>query len=180
MATRKEKKPKGVPLAEVVADRVRSHRERLQWTQDELAAQMSLIGFNWNRVTVAEAEGKGRGRRVTVEELLGLAALFGVGVVHLLALDSSNTQITENLTLLPAQLQALVTIGLGQAGPPELRRMQLEFQRDRARAYLQEQELRRDDAHMGVETARAGLEHIESELAALSERERSSNPRKKQ
>ena len=34
-------------------------------------------------MTVAEVEGEGRGRRVTIEELLVLAMTFGTGVTHL-------------------------------------------------------------------------------------------------
>ena len=171
MPTRKSKKVKGRPLPEVLADRVRAHRERLAWTQDDLAEQMALLGFNWNRVTVAEAEGKGRGRRVTVEELLALAMIFGVGVVHLLVADTFETQITEKLSLSPAQLQAVLTVGYGRAGPPELRRMQLEFQRERARTFLERSEGERSEAHVQFEMARKSLADIEAELAVLEQAE---------
>lgn len=51
-------------------------------SQAELATAMDRAGFPWKRITVAEVEG-GK-RRTSIEELLGLAAVFGVPVVRLL------------------------------------------------------------------------------------------------
>jgi transcriptional regulator with XRE-family HTH domain len=171
MAPRKPKKAQGKPLAEVLAERIRANRERLKWTQDDLAERMTLLGLSWNRVTVAEVEGKGRGRKVGLEELLALSMAFGVGVVHLLALDGSDTQITDKLTLGGGELQAAMTVGLGEAGPPELRRMQLEFQRERARTELAESKTYAVYATHRVDTLRKGLEEIEGQLAQLDQTE---------
>jgi transcriptional regulator with XRE-family HTH domain len=167
VATRRPKKLQGKPLADVLASRVRAHRERLNWTQDDLAERMTVLGFNWNRVTVAEAEGKGRGRRVTVEELLALAMVFGIGVVHLLALEEMGTEITDKVALSSAELRKVITVGSGVTGSPELRRMQLEFRREKARAELGESEMLREQAELRVERARQGLADYEEELAAI-------------
>lgn len=172
MPPRKPKKGQATPLADVLADRVRYYREHRKWTQDELAEQMALLGFNWSRVTVAEVEGKGRGRRVTVEELLALAMTFGVGVIHLLAKDGS-TRIADKLSLTPAQMRAAMTVGHGDSGLPELQRLQLEFQRDQARAYLDRAEDDRQQAEASYTVAVKSLEDIENKLASLADEEES-------
>jgi len=173
MATRKPQKSQAKPLGDVLADRVRYFRDIRRWTQDELAEQMSLLGFNWNRVTVAEVEGKGRGRRVTIEELVALAMTFGTGVTHLLAPDSGETRIAEKLSLTPAEMRAAMFLGRGDSGPPELRRMQLEFRREQARTYLERAEERKTEAQTNVAAATEDLEQIEAELASLEDREES-------
>jgi transcriptional regulator with XRE-family HTH domain len=64
-----------VDFAQAVGENVRRLRDEAAMTQAELAEVMSDLGFDWKRITVAEAE---RGsRRLQLEELLGLAALFG-------------------------------------------------------------------------------------------------------
>lgn len=167
MAPSKAKKVQAKPLMEVLANSIRYHRERIGWTQDELAEQMTLLGFSWNRVTVAEVEGRGRGRKVAVEEVLALAMIFGVGVGHLLTSDEAETRVTAKLTLSQSQLQAVMTIGYGQAGPPELRRMQLEFRRERARAYLEMQQEQQSDLLTNLAAARRDLEQLDQELSEL-------------
>jgi transcriptional regulator with XRE-family HTH domain len=74
------KKPKAIPLPDVVAANIKTLRERQEWTQEQLAEQMRMAGFdNWGRTTVTEVEGAGRRRQVSITELLGLASIFGVG-----------------------------------------------------------------------------------------------------
>ncbi len=65
-----------IQFQEVIGKRLRAAREMAGRTQAQLAEAMTRLAFNWKRITVAEVE---RGsRRVSFEELLGLAALFGV------------------------------------------------------------------------------------------------------
>lgn len=173
MPTRKPKKPQAKPLVEVLADRVRYFRDIRGWTQDQLAEQVSRLGFNWTRVTVAEVEGKGRKRRVTIEELVALAMTFGTGVTHLLAPDAGETQIADNLSLSPAEMRAVMFLGRGDSGPPELRRMQLEFRREQARSYLERAEERQQEAQLNLAGATKDLEDIEEKLAEMEDGEAS-------
>jgi transcriptional regulator with XRE-family HTH domain len=68
-----------VTLAEVTATRLRSAREAAGLTQAEMAGVMQKLGYAWRRITVAEVEGGTR--RVALEELIGLSALYGVPVL---------------------------------------------------------------------------------------------------
>jgi transcriptional regulator with XRE-family HTH domain len=54
--------------------RVRELRGESRYTQADLAAAMSSMGFRWHQNTVFRVE-KGR-RQVTLEEAAGLAAIF--------------------------------------------------------------------------------------------------------
>ena len=63
----------------VVASRLREARATAAWTQATLADAMGRLGFPWARITVAEIEGLRRA--VSIEELLGLAILFGKPLV---------------------------------------------------------------------------------------------------
>jgi transcriptional regulator with XRE-family HTH domain len=51
-------------------------------TQEDLAARMADLGHEWGRSTVSAAEGKSR--KVTIDELFGLAVSFGVTIGQLL------------------------------------------------------------------------------------------------
>jgi transcriptional regulator with XRE-family HTH domain len=66
---------------QVIAENARRLREQAGWTQAALAEAMSKAGFRWTRVTVAEVEGAVR--RIALEELLVLAALFAEPMVTL-------------------------------------------------------------------------------------------------
>ncbi len=74
--------PEEVTFADLIARHIRQAREDSGWTQEQLAAAMREAGHAWQRVTVAEVEGGGR--RVSLEELLALAILFGVPMVRFL------------------------------------------------------------------------------------------------
>ena len=89
MSPRKPESPPEViepkSLSEVIAANIRRQRKRQNWNQEKLAGQMRLYGFEgWRRTTVTEVEGAGRGRQISVGELLGLAQVFGVGLDALL------------------------------------------------------------------------------------------------
>lgn len=54
-------------------------------TQGALAERMNAIGFpRWSRTTVTEVEGKGRGRGITMAELIGVAHVLDVSVGDLI------------------------------------------------------------------------------------------------
>ncbi len=73
-----------VGFAETISANLRSVRNESGWTQEQLARGMSTVGFDWKRITVAEVEAGSR--RVSLEELVGLAALFGETVLAFLDL----------------------------------------------------------------------------------------------
>ncbi|MDQ4089349.1 MAG: helix-turn-helix domain-containing protein [Actinomycetota bacterium] len=58
------------------------YRVLRRMSQDELALRMSLLDHGWTRSTVSAVEG--RGRKVTVDELLGLSTTLGVTIGDLL------------------------------------------------------------------------------------------------
>jgi transcriptional regulator with XRE-family HTH domain len=68
--------------AQAVATNVRSRRAQAGRSQAELADAMRHLGHRWNRATVAAVEGNTRS--VSVDELLGLALVFGTQVGELL------------------------------------------------------------------------------------------------
>ena len=79
-------------LADVVAQNVRRRREALGLSQEQLAAQLRLIGLRWTRVTVAQFEGRsGRTKRnVTLGEALALAKALDVDVSALVKTDAEH------------------------------------------------------------------------------------------
>jgi transcriptional regulator with XRE-family HTH domain len=95
-----------IDFDEVVARRVRALRDESEWTQAALAQAMTEMGFTWSRVTVSEVEAGNR--RVALDELLALAALFAVPLVTL---------------FLPAQSEAIAFPRLGALGALTVREM---------------------------------------------------------
>jgi transcriptional regulator with XRE-family HTH domain len=69
-------------LQSTVAKNIAALREEAGWTQAQLAEAVTELGFDWKRVTVAEVEGADR--RVSLEELLGLSALYAVPMFSML------------------------------------------------------------------------------------------------
>lgn len=74
--------PEEVSFGDLTARHLRRAREDSGWTQEQLASAMREAGHAWQRVTVAEVEAGAR--RVSLEELLALAVLFGVPMVRFL------------------------------------------------------------------------------------------------
>jgi transcriptional regulator with XRE-family HTH domain len=68
--------------AQALAANIRARRARVDRSQADLAEAMRRLGHRWNRATVAAIEGGSRA--VSVEELLGLALVFGVQIGELL------------------------------------------------------------------------------------------------
>jgi len=66
---------------------IRRIRTEHGWTQERLAEAMEYAGFEWSRVTVAQSENEpsesGRSRRITIEELVGLAFVLRTTVLDL-------------------------------------------------------------------------------------------------
>src|ERR1700693_6033241 len=78
------RKPRSVPIGDVIAAVVKEQREHNGWNQEQLAEKMQALGFKWARTTVTEVEGSGRRRQVSVPELLGLSEVFDCGALFLL------------------------------------------------------------------------------------------------
>jgi transcriptional regulator with XRE-family HTH domain len=69
--------------SDVLARNIKAHRGRANLSQDLVAARMKALGYTaWLRQTVTNVE-KGR-RRVTAEEVLGLAAVLETSVASLM------------------------------------------------------------------------------------------------
>jgi transcriptional regulator with XRE-family HTH domain len=69
-------------FGDIIGDNVKALRNEAGWSQAAVAEAMASLGFDWKRITMAQTEAAVR--RVTFEELLGLAVLFAVPVVELL------------------------------------------------------------------------------------------------
>lgn len=72
--------PEEVNFGDLIARHLRRAREESGWTQEQVAGAMREAGWAWQRVTVAEVEGGGR--RVSLDELLALAVIFGVPMIR--------------------------------------------------------------------------------------------------
>lgn len=69
-------------ITDVLADNTRAYRLLGRLEQTDVAERMASLGHPWTRQTVSDVE---RGRRnLTVDELLGLAMVFGVSIGALL------------------------------------------------------------------------------------------------
>lgn len=95
----------------IVAWQLKRLRLEANTTQAQLAEAVNRLGFSWSRVTVAEIEAGSR--RVSLEELVAIAALFATPLIELLLpapfhyLRLPNGRIAE-----PTELLSLVT-GIG-------------------------------------------------------------------
>ncbi len=65
----------------VIGPQVRRLRDKLGWTQDQLAVKLQLFGWDTSRVSVTKLEGQTR--RVPDLELFVLAKVLGVSVDEL-------------------------------------------------------------------------------------------------
>ena len=71
-----------VSFGEIIGSNIKALRDEAGWTQAQVAEAMTSLGFDWKRITMAQTEASSR--RITFEELLGLAVVFAVPVVELL------------------------------------------------------------------------------------------------
>jgi transcriptional regulator with XRE-family HTH domain len=83
------KRPGSATFGQILGENLKALRNESGWSQDRLAAAMVALGFKWKRVTCAEVEG--RSRRLGLDELMGLAALFGVPAVQLMLPSEGTT-----------------------------------------------------------------------------------------
>ncbi|MFI5803001.1 helix-turn-helix domain-containing protein [Streptomyces sp. NPDC051561] len=67
---------------QVVGRRVKSLRVTRGWSQQELATRMATKGYQWRQTTVAKTEAADR--PIRVNEVQGLASIFGVTVSDLM------------------------------------------------------------------------------------------------
>lgn len=91
--------------SDALAANVLAYRLLRQLTQDDLAARMTHLCHGWGRSTVSAVEGKGR--KVSVDELFGLAVCFGVTIGQLL--DPTGPDHSRKLRL---------DVGLADGGGP--------------------------------------------------------------
>jgi transcriptional regulator with XRE-family HTH domain len=68
--------------SDVLAANLYAYRVLQRMSQEELAIRMTELDHGWSRSTVSDVE-RG-GRRVTTDEMFGLAISMGVSVAHLL------------------------------------------------------------------------------------------------
>lgn len=111
-----------VSFGDIIADHLRSRRAWAGWTQTQLAQAMARLGFDWKRQTVAEVE-LGT-RRVSLEELLGMAALFSESLPSLIRPgDGDRLRFPDDRALDPRDVRALLdaTEATGPLWPPAAR-----------------------------------------------------------
>jgi len=105
-------------FAQILGENVKALRNESGWSQERLANAMSALGFKWKRVTCAEVEGTSR--RLGLDELMGLAALFGVPAVQMMLPSDGTTLDWINRDLSTEEVKDLFvghkgTIGEGGA-----------------------------------------------------------------
>lgn len=104
-----ERRP--IDLGAVVAYNVRALRGEADWSQAALAEAMTRVGFDWKRITVAEVESARR--KVQLDEMLAIAALYGVPLVELLLPDDQQPVAWVDGHALPAHTVVELVIGYG-------------------------------------------------------------------
>lgn len=70
------------PLGVVIGENLRHYRERMRWTQHEMARHLQRNGLNWARAQVAAIEAGNR-ESVSFEAMVVLAAAMGSGLAGL-------------------------------------------------------------------------------------------------
>jgi transcriptional regulator with XRE-family HTH domain len=95
----------------IIADHLKELRAESGWTQERLAGAMAQIGFPWRRITVAEVETDTR--RVSLDELLGLAAVFGVPALTLVIPDDQTVLEWHDRSL---ESMTVIDLLLGEEG----------------------------------------------------------------
>lgn len=109
-----------VELKKVVAENLKRVRKESSLSQGALAEAMAALGFAWNRQLVADCE-FGKKRRVTPEEIVGLAALFGIpALTFLLPPGGTHVRLNDSV-ILPGVLLRELMLGrggrIGTGGP---------------------------------------------------------------
>lgn len=76
-------------ITAILARRVKYLRDKRGWSAERLAEEMTRVGVPWKRVVVSKLE-SGRRQSVSLTEVLALAYVFNVGVVHLIVPTDGN------------------------------------------------------------------------------------------
>jgi transcriptional regulator with XRE-family HTH domain len=99
-------------VPQIVGANVKRVRDEADITQAKVAEAMNRLGFDWKRITVTQVESAAR--RLTLEELCCLAALFAVPVLELLVpADDDNAEIPEGRSQIDAETLRELVIGRG-------------------------------------------------------------------
>ena len=110
--------PGEATFTEIIAGNVRRLRLEAGWTQQQIADAMAVIGFGWGRETSVEVERTGR--KMQLEEVVGIAALFGVPVLDILLPDDDTALDLPRTNIDRAQLCEMI-LGrggeMGEGGP---------------------------------------------------------------
>jgi transcriptional regulator with XRE-family HTH domain len=70
-------------------------RQQRGWSQSEVARRMEVYGYNWHQTTVGRVEnGK---RPLRLNELMLLAAMFGVSPIHLLVPNVAPDRLSDDI-----------------------------------------------------------------------------------
>jgi transcriptional regulator with XRE-family HTH domain len=94
--------------SENVGEQVLKARKSRGWTQADLAASLADLGFTgWRQTKVAKIEA-GAVARVSLDDVLALAAALDVQLAHLLAPDGAGVAIAPKLALSPPDFRAWV------------------------------------------------------------------------
>ncbi|QER88599.1 helix-turn-helix domain-containing protein [Streptomyces tendae] len=108
-------RPVRITAEEVMGKQVKRIRELRGWSQQELARRMVDKGYSWRQTTVAKTEAADR--PIRVNEVQGLAIVFGVTVNDLLAVPIDDfemlgaaSRLTELRTLAEAANQRVIEL----------------------------------------------------------------------
>jgi transcriptional regulator with XRE-family HTH domain len=104
------KSPLGASFGEIIGANLKSLRNRAGWSQERLAGAMSRAGYDWKRITMAQVEAGTR--RISLEELAGLSALFGIPLVFFLV----PTDLALDLPAAQVQPDQVKEVLLGRGG----------------------------------------------------------------
>jgi transcriptional regulator with XRE-family HTH domain len=108
------KRPGSATFGQILGENLKALRTESGWSQVRLATAMAALGFKWKRVTCAEVEGTSR--RLGLDELMGLAALFGVPAVQLMVPSEGTTLDWINRDLSPQDVTDLLVGYQGKIG----------------------------------------------------------------
>ena len=118
-------KPHLAEFGDIVGARLKALRTEAGWTQERFAQTMTECGWQWTRVTTAEVESNDR--RLTMEELFTVAALFSVPAIELILPDEKQSLELQHAVLDTEEVLELLlgrggNIGTGGPGWPVARR----------------------------------------------------------
>ena len=98
-------------FGQILGANVRERRRQAGWTQEMLAESMSMAGCPWKRITCAEVEADSR--RLSMEELLVLSALFAIPAIELMTPNDDAVLELPGAYLKPREVRELL---VGQGG----------------------------------------------------------------